>query len=262
MAGEANHSNQLEQFMLLAKKAKGPALIALINQLLEAPGVYVFGEFLELPCIQELLKGPNEGYTQLLKMFAYVFKDTLPPLTETQKNKLRHLTIVNLAANMQVIPYAWLLRDLEVGSVRQLEDLVIEAVYANVIRCKLDQSQLQLEVDACLGRDVRSEGMGCIASVLAQWCRDCESVSASVEQEVGRVGQSRGSHLRALQQIEAEVANISRMISARDISERYQEMDPLGVGEQEGEGSVAGAESRQTPLKMVSELKTFTNQRH
>lgn len=54
MAGEPKHSNQLEQFMLLAKNTKGPALIALIKQLLEAPGVYLFGEFLGLPCIQEV----------------------------------------------------------------------------------------------------------------------------------------------------------------------------------------------------------------
>lgn len=46
---------QMEQFVLLAKKArKEPALIAVIKQLLEAPGVYVFGEFLDLPCVQKV----------------------------------------------------------------------------------------------------------------------------------------------------------------------------------------------------------------
>uniref|UniRef100_A0A4W5N0I0 COP9 signalosome subunit 7B n=1 Tax=Hucho hucho TaxID=62062 RepID=A0A4W5N0I0_9TELE len=268
MAGEPKHSNQLEQFMLLAKNTKGPALIALIKQLLEAPGVYVFGEFLELPCIQEMSKGPNEGYCQLLNMFAYgtyhdykAFKDTLPPLTETQKNKLRHLTIVNLAANMQVIPYSVLLKDLEVGSVRELEDLVIEAVYADVIRGKLDQCRQQLEVDACIGRDIRSQGMGHIASILAQWCSGCESISASIEQEVSRVSHCRESHLKALQHIETEVGNIRRMMSATT-STSTQDMDPLG--EQEGEGAMAGsgAERRQTPLQMISKAKSLNNQRH
>ncbi|CAB1317122.1 unnamed protein product [Coregonus sp. 'balchen'] len=251
MSGEPKHINQLEPFMLLAKNAKGPALIALINQLLEAPGVYVFGEFLELPCIQELSKGPNEGYCQLLNMFAYgtyhdykAFKDTLPPLTETQKNKLRHLTIVNLAANTQVIPYSTLLKDLEVGSVRELEDLVIEAVYADVIRGKLDQCRQQLEVDACIGRDIRSQGMGRISSILAHWCSGCESISASIEEEVGRVSQCRESHLKTLQHIEAE------------------DMDPLGEQEREGALAGSGAERRQTPLQMISKAKSLNNQRH
>ncbi|MGH0175055.1 UNVERIFIED_CONTAM: hypothetical protein FKN15_069538 [Acipenser sinensis] len=51
--GQKPTHNPLEQFILLAKRAKGAALTALITQVLEAPGVYVFGELLELPCIQE-----------------------------------------------------------------------------------------------------------------------------------------------------------------------------------------------------------------
>lgn len=44
----------LEQFVLLAKSAKGAAVVALITQALEAPGVYVFGELLDMPNVQEV----------------------------------------------------------------------------------------------------------------------------------------------------------------------------------------------------------------
>lgn len=55
MAGEQKpSSNLLEQFILLAKGTSGSALTALINQVLEAPGVYVFGELLELANVQEV----------------------------------------------------------------------------------------------------------------------------------------------------------------------------------------------------------------
>lgn len=55
MAGEQKPScNLLEQFILLAKGTSGSALTALINQVLEAPGVYVFGELLELTNVQEV----------------------------------------------------------------------------------------------------------------------------------------------------------------------------------------------------------------
>lgn len=48
-------SNQsLEQFVLLAKGAKGFACAELIKQVLEAPGVHVFGELLEMPNIKEV----------------------------------------------------------------------------------------------------------------------------------------------------------------------------------------------------------------
>lgn len=47
--------NPLEQFVLLAKTAKGAACIELIKQVLEAPGVYVFGELLDMPNIAEVI---------------------------------------------------------------------------------------------------------------------------------------------------------------------------------------------------------------
>ena len=46
--------NPLEQFVLLAKTTKGAACSELIKQVLEAPGVYVFGELLDMPNIQEV----------------------------------------------------------------------------------------------------------------------------------------------------------------------------------------------------------------
>uniref|UniRef100_A0A2R8M221 COP9 signalosome subunit 7B n=1 Tax=Callithrix jacchus TaxID=9483 RepID=A0A2R8M221_CALJA len=55
MAGEQKpSSNLLEQFISLAEGTSGSALTALISQVLEAPGVYVFGEFLELANVQEV----------------------------------------------------------------------------------------------------------------------------------------------------------------------------------------------------------------
>lgn len=55
MAGESKGaSNPLEQFILLSRNAKGSTLTGLINQVLEAPGVFVFGELLETPNIQEV----------------------------------------------------------------------------------------------------------------------------------------------------------------------------------------------------------------
>ncbi len=46
--------NPLEQFVLLSKTAKGAAAVELIKQVLEAPGVYVFGELLDMPHIKEV----------------------------------------------------------------------------------------------------------------------------------------------------------------------------------------------------------------
>nr|XP_006014589.2 PREDICTED: COP9 signalosome complex subunit 7a-like [Latimeria chalumnae] len=112
MTTEAKPSGMnTDQFLALAKSAHGAALAALMVQVLEAPGIYVFGEFLDLPNVKELANGPHASVHCLLNIFAYgTYTDylanleSLPPLNNVQKNKLRHLSIVSLAAKRKCIP--------------------------------------------------------------------------------------------------------------------------------------------------------------
>ena len=52
--GTLASSKGLEQFVLLAKSAKGAAVVELINQVLATPGIYVFGELLEMPSVKDV----------------------------------------------------------------------------------------------------------------------------------------------------------------------------------------------------------------
>jgi COP9 signalosome complex subunit 7 len=55
MSGDKSSSaNPLEQFLLLMKNAKGAGAVSVLTQALEAPNVYVFGELLDLPNVQEV----------------------------------------------------------------------------------------------------------------------------------------------------------------------------------------------------------------
>ncbi|EHH21759.1 COP9 signalosome complex subunit 7b isoform X4 [Macaca nemestrina] len=218
MAGEQKpSSNLLEQFILLAKGTSGSALTALISQVLEAPGVYVFGELLELANVQELAEGANAAYLQLLNLFAYgtypdyiANKKSLPELSTAQQNKLKHLTIVSLASRMKCIPYSVLLKDLEMRNLRELEDLIIEAVYTDIIQGKLDQRNQLLEVDFCIGRDIRKKDINNIVKTLHEWCDGCEAVLLGIEQQVLRANQYKENHNRTQQQVEAEIACFQR----------------------------------------------------
>ena len=48
-------ANPLEPFVILAKSAKGAAAVELVKQVLDAKGVYVFGELLDMPNIIEVI---------------------------------------------------------------------------------------------------------------------------------------------------------------------------------------------------------------
>ena len=56
-------------------------------------------------------------------------KSSLPELTSTQHQKLKHLTIVTLSETNKVLKYELLLNQLDMKNLRELEDLVIEAIY-------------------------------------------------------------------------------------------------------------------------------------
>jgi len=49
------------------------------------------------------------------------------------------------------------------------QDLIIDAIYADIIRGKLDQKNQQLEVDFAVGRDIRPEHITEISEVLDSW---------------------------------------------------------------------------------------------
>lgn len=54
-----------------------------------------------------------------------------------------------------MIPYTDLLTSLEIQTVHELEELIIDAIYSNILKAKLDQKYSQVEIENCIGRDVR-----------------------------------------------------------------------------------------------------------
>lgn len=213
---EKTGSNPLEQFVLLAKTAKGAGVLELIKQAVETPGVNVFGELLDMPNIKELENGPYAAYWNTLNLFAYGTykeylqnKNVLVELTPVQKKKLQHLTIVTLATKSKCIPYSVLLDELDIKNVRDLEDLIIEAVYADIIHGKLDQKNSQLEVDyAGLGRDVRAGDTGAVIETFVEWGQTCSNILECIEQQVIRANAEKQRATHHKEKIQQDVRNL------------------------------------------------------
>ncbi|BGP26617.1 COP9 signalosome complex subunit 7 [Rhodotorula toruloides] len=157
---------KLEPFLLLAKSARGAGAANLITQATSAAGVYVFSELLEQQSIKDersiATDEKHAGQYRLLELFAYgtwgeylAAKDSYPALTTEQEAKLKHLSVLSLATQNKVIPYSILLSTLSLSGVPELEDLLIELFYANVLTGRLDQKGSRLEVLTSVGRDVR-----------------------------------------------------------------------------------------------------------
>ena len=57
-------------------------------------------------------------------------------MTDLMTRKLRLLTVVSLAEQNKLLPYNLLMAELEISTVRELEDLVIEGISGNSFKAE------------------------------------------------------------------------------------------------------------------------------
>ena len=77
-------------------------------------------------------------------------------------------TMCNLT-HIQVLPYSVLLETLQMPTIRDLEDLIIDAIYQEVISGKLDQKEQQFDVEYTMGRDVEASTIEGMLVALQNW---------------------------------------------------------------------------------------------
>jgi COP9 signalosome complex subunit 7 len=256
-------ANALEQFVLLAKSTKGAACTELIKQVLEAPGVYVFGELLHMQNIEELSSTPQKNYYNTLNLFAYgtykeylAHKKDLIDLSPAQKKKLQHLTIVTLATKSKCIPYSMLLEELGITNVRDLEDLIIEAIYADIIHGKLDQKNSQLEVDYAIGRDTRPEDVNVIVNCLQDWCSACEGVLACVETQIHRANTEKNRSMLRKAEVEQEISNIKKTLKTQ-LQERSDGTDEAMATDNREAAATSEKGKKSTKIKGIRHSSKF-----
>lgn len=189
-AGPSASTSRLEPLLLLARstKPRRSAAANLIHQAISTPGIYFFGELFDIPGIAELSSDP--AY-HLLCLFAYgTFQDylhlmqtaTVPELGRDQVQKLRQLTLLSLASKTKALPYEALSRELglEAERGRELEDLVIETMYAGLISGKLNELRERFEVHYVQGRDIPRPGQASSLPSLSGSAR-LQDVSSSLD---------------------------------------------------------------------------------
>jgi hypothetical protein len=93
----------------------------------------------------------------------------LPKLSEAQATKLKMLSVVTLSTKSKIISYDALMRELEISSVREVEDLLIRCIYGGLLEGKLDQQLKQLSVHTCAGRDIHPAEISAMLETLASW---------------------------------------------------------------------------------------------
>jgi len=241
----------IQQYILLAKNAKGKACAALIQQALSAPNVLVFGELLDMPNVKALAGTEDSKWYELLQIFAYgsyvdykARAGTLPELTAGQVRKLKQLSIVTLSSQSRLIPYSILQEHLDILALRDLEDLIIDAIYQGIIQGSLDQKKQQLEVEFAMGRDLKPDSIDNMIAVLRHWSGQSDTLLSSIKDRVQHASFMNDQQKKHKEEFDKKVENVKKNLKAT------MESELLHAAEFEGADFFEGERSRKGRAKM------------
>lgn len=175
----------LEQYLILAKTAKGKACESLIFQAISNPKTFVFGELLD--AVRE--GGVSKESQKILEIFTYdtlqdYRKARLPDLTSQQLKKIQMLSLVSYASQKAVLMYKDLQSLLEIGSTRQLEDLIIDTIYEGLIKGKIDHKNSCLRVFQSIGRDIRPEEIPSALQKIKNYINQITQIEATANENI------------------------------------------------------------------------------
>ncbi|KAL7945131.1 hypothetical protein V8C42DRAFT_324660 [Trichoderma barbatum] len=185
--------NALEPFLALSKSATSPRAAAdLVTRATSAPNTFLFTELLQTPQIQALAASAEfASYLTLLQIFSYGTYGTynatpdLPTLNDTQILKLRQLSLLSLAGDRSSLSYDALQKALGLSSVRELEDLVITAIYAGLLHATLDPARQTIQVSSIAPlRDLAPGTIPDMISALQNWAGRCQSTLGDLEEQI------------------------------------------------------------------------------
>jgi COP9 signalosome complex subunit 7 len=182
--------------------------------------------------------GEHEKYYNTINLFAFGTyrnyienKEKLITLTPIMDKKLKHLTILTLATQKKTLPYDDLMVELDLKNVRQLEDLVIEAIYAGIFKCfsfchfysslfcvvelingKLDQKNRQLEIDYAVARDIQTENIQELVDILSEWLKSCESCSTCLQEQIENANAEKAKRIKHKEKLEEQLTEVKKNI--------------------------------------------------
>ncbi|VDK51497.1 unnamed protein product [Cylicostephanus goldi] len=189
------------------------------------PRILNVSEMLSQPNVQALQQS-NPTLYKTLEVFAYGTIKDLPDevnLPPAALRKLQQLSLISLAATStsnRQLPYAEVMKYLGIASVRELEDVVIDAIYNKLIKARLDSKGQfievgfhedmckfsNLQVDDWASRDTPATNLPSIISTLSEFARSATDVRQQTLEDADRRDAQVTADRKRAQQVEADLA--------------------------------------------------------
>jgi COP9 signalosome complex subunit 7 len=192
-SSSSSPEEKLEGFVALAAtpNATGSSIEPYINQVLKDPAIFTFGELLAVKNVQNMANDSKYAPAlSLLQIFAYgtyaEYKSKekklgLRELKTAEAFKLKQLSVVEASSKTKALYYKPLLAELDLKNVRELEDLIIECVYAGILQGKLDQRKGCFEVQSVMGRDIGPKDLDNMLDTLGGWVKNSDEILTTLD---------------------------------------------------------------------------------
>lgn len=239
-------NDRLIYYLSAARGASAKTATEICVQATADPVLHEFGELLASPSIAALSGTAEHKYHDLLRLFAHGTVDdyraspsSFPPFSDGHWKKLRVLTVVSLANGNNIIEYALLQQKLAVETVRQVEDVVLDAIYSGLLRARMDQRAAQVEIVSAVGRDVFApQGVSDMISTLKAWVQRSTQLVEEIDDKINYIA----SHTALVKKQKAQAA------ASAEATRKQVWVDP-GLNPPSMRGSAADLDtSRDSPM--------------
>jgi COP9 signalosome complex subunit 7 len=233
-------SSELEQFCLIARSQKDRACANIIQQVLKDKKIHVFGELLAVPSVQALRGSEFSNALETLELFAYgTYSDFSEnptrylEMTPSMIQKLRRLSLFSLAAKNNKLSYDSILTSLQLQTVRELEDFILDLIYSELMLGKLDQIGQVLTVTWITPRDVRPESLPNVIEQFVRWQTRCQVTKEVLQRSSRDAARKRAEN----EQENAEVQKLAEVQRERIREKVEAGMMHMDVDEMSGLGT-------------------------
>lgn len=187
---ESCSDDELKNATLLARECA--------TQAIRLPNVHQCDGVLSLKAIQQLQKDTEEKSTVLfdiLCLFAdkqlndlIAFHEKNPTGFETVglsyedcTKKMRLLTLASLGASQSELPYSTIAKELHIEGDDEVEQWVVLAISSGILRAKMDQLRLVVQVQGCTLRVFEKEQWNQLNKTISEWQETVKSLVDTVK---------------------------------------------------------------------------------
>ena len=141
-----------------------------------------------------------------------VASDGLPELSDAQTLKLRLLSLLTIASSKthsSNLTYASLASRLGLASTIDLEHLVTQAIYSNLMTATLNPAAQTVVITSVSPlRDLAPGSVGTMMAELSAWSQRCDSVLSELEAEIAKVKAEAAKRRREELRVEKQVKGV------------------------------------------------------